>query len=122
MGAIIFYGTGTNALTGAEKIDILYQAGALTNQPIIAPAAAPQFTYGGVSIYMVIAANEARANAEAWLRYVPRCRIKPSGNFDVSVDKPGEITLDLMAVPSSEISGYPFGFLKQIAGTMRSIS
>ena len=122
LGAVRFKSGGTNTLAGTEKISCLYQAAALTNQPIIAPAAAPQFTYGGVYIYLVIAPNEARANAEAWLRYMPRARIKPSGNFDVSVDKPGEITLDLMGVPSGEISGYPFGYMKQIAGTMRSIA
>ena len=121
LGAVRFKSGGTNALAGGEGISCLYQAAALANQPSLAPYSAPQFTYGGVYIYMVIAPNEARANAEAWLRYMPRARIKPTGNFDISVDKPGEVTLDLMGVPSSEISGYPFGYMKQIAGTMRSI-
>ena len=122
LGAIRFNSGGTHTLTGTEKISCLYQAGALTNAPQIAPGASPNYTYGGLYIYMVLAANEARSNPEVWLRYLPRARIEPSGNFDVGVDKPAEITLDIMGVPSSEISGQPYGYLKQIAGTMRAIA
>jgi hypothetical protein len=122
LGAVKFKAGGANALDGTQKISCLYQAGALTNQPLIAPGANPKYSYGGVYIYTVLAANEARSGNEVWLHYMPRARFEPSGNFDVTVDKPGEVTLDCVAVPSPEISGQPFGFLKQIAGAMRGIA
>jgi hypothetical protein len=99
-----------------------YQAAAITTAPEIAPAALPKFTYGGLYIYSVLAPNEARSSTEVWLRYMPRARVEPTGNFDIGVSKPGEITLDIQAVPSSEISGKPFGWFRQIAGAVRDIN
>ena len=41
LGAVRFHATGTNTLTGAEKISCLYQAAAITTAPIIALASVP---------------------------------------------------------------------------------
>ena len=122
LGAIKFLAGGSLTLAGTEKISCLYQAAAITTAPIIALASVPRFVYAGVYIYSVLAANEGKAVAEVFLSYIPRARLEPTGNFDIGVDKPAEITLDIYAVPSTEISGYPFGYaFKQLAGTMRSI-
>jgi hypothetical protein len=122
LGAIKFVATGTLTLTGAEKISCLYQAAAITSTPIIAMGSVPRFIYAGVYIYTVLAANEAKAAAEVFLSYMPRARLEPTGNIDIGVDKAAEITMDFYAVPSTEISGYPFGYaFKQLAGTLRDI-
>jgi hypothetical protein len=122
LGMIMFFNNGTNTLAGTEVISILLQAGALTSMPQITPRVSPIYIYGGVQFYIVNAANEARQTSESWLRYVPLARLEPTGKFDITADKSAEIDVMFTPVPSTEISGAPFGYLKQIAGVARAIT
>jgi len=118
LGAVQFLAGG--AITAASAVTCFYQASAITG-PQISPLTNVRFTYGKVYVYMVVAANEARTNPEIWLRYIPRARLEPSGKFDFTADKPGEVTFTVTAVPSTALVGQPYGYLQQIGGTAHVI-
>lgn len=118
-GFVKFLSSGT--VTAASQVAWAYQAAALTNQPYIGLRTNPRYTMAGIYAFMVIAENEARNAPEVWMLYMPVARIEPTGNFDINSSKPAEITLDITGIQSNEIANAPFGYLKQIDGTMRSI-
>ncbi len=107
-------------IAASTAVTATFNLAAVSNFPELAPQTSVRFSYGRVIIYMVVAANEARTTPEVWLRYIPKARVEPSGKFDFTADKPGEVQLVVTPVPSGEIANQPFGYLHQIGGTARA--
>ena len=117
---LIKFLSSSQIVTAGCAISVLYQAAAITAAPRLAIGAVPAFVTGGLHIYRVVLPAGTRTAPQLFVDRFPRVRIEPSGNIDLSFDKPAEITLDVFGLPSPEIPGAPFGYaFQQIAGDLR---